>query len=171
MIDKFGCTCELRHRSWNPITGVCETCNNRFRDLQQGLRNITKPQLNRDNEVLECQEKEIVSLEEKVKKLTTELDRLRKLVPDDSDNICRTCEYHGKQAYSAANNRADIVRLVRLEGDMALVVTEISGQERLKLLNTDELRQCILYPHEPIDENLQKELDAALTSLPCPPVK
>ncbi|KKK84066.1 hypothetical protein LCGC14_2787080, partial [marine sediment metagenome] len=37
----FGCTCDLRHRSWNPCTGVCETCGNRFRDLQTGQRSVT----------------------------------------------------------------------------------------------------------------------------------
>ena len=39
----LGCTCELRHRSWNPLTGICETCDSRFRDLKAGLRSVTKP--------------------------------------------------------------------------------------------------------------------------------
>jgi len=38
----LGCDCELRDRAWNPNTGLCETCGNRFRDLRTGQRNVTR---------------------------------------------------------------------------------------------------------------------------------
>lgn len=42
MEENLGCTCDLRDRTWNPCTGRCETCGNKFRDMRLGLRNVVK---------------------------------------------------------------------------------------------------------------------------------
>lgn len=31
--EPLGCVCEMKDRDWNPDTGVCATCGNRFRDF------------------------------------------------------------------------------------------------------------------------------------------